>query len=159
MNRPITNRIAKYLFHFYFFNLINLFLIGGWLLYNISLVSAIHQHESAIGIHMSPPCWNTLPSSHPSVMLQSPSLNSMSHTGNSHWLTFLWWCICLNASLSNCPTHPLFPSMCPQVCSLCPYHHCCPTNWFISATFLDSLYMHQYIFVFLLLTYFTLYIF
>ena len=32
-----------------------LFLIGGWLLYNIVLVSAIHQHESATGIHMSPP--------------------------------------------------------------------------------------------------------
>ena len=30
------------------------FLIGGELLYNIVLVSAIHQHESAISIHMSP---------------------------------------------------------------------------------------------------------
>ena len=28
-----------------------LFLIGGWLLYNIVMVSAIHQHESASGIH------------------------------------------------------------------------------------------------------------
>ena len=28
--------------------LIDLFLIGGWLLYNIVLVSALHQHESAI---------------------------------------------------------------------------------------------------------------
>ena len=34
---------------------LNLFLIEGWLLYNIVLASAIHQHESAIGIHMSPP--------------------------------------------------------------------------------------------------------
>ena len=36
------------------FFLINLFLIGGYLLYNNVLVSTIHQHESAIGIHMSP---------------------------------------------------------------------------------------------------------
>ena len=32
-----------------------LFLIGGQLLYNAVLVSAIHQHESAIGIYKSPP--------------------------------------------------------------------------------------------------------
>ena len=29
--------------------------IGAQLLYNIVLASATHQHESAIGIHMSPP--------------------------------------------------------------------------------------------------------
>ena len=33
----------------------NLILIEGWLLYNIGLISAIHQHELTIGIHMSPP--------------------------------------------------------------------------------------------------------
>ena len=38
-----------------------LFLIEGWLLYTILLVSAIHQHESATGIHMSPPSWTSLP--------------------------------------------------------------------------------------------------
>ena len=32
-----------------------LFLIVGYLLYNVVLVSAIHEHESAIGIHMSSP--------------------------------------------------------------------------------------------------------
>ena len=32
------------------------FLIAGQLLYNIVLVSAKHQHESAVGIPMSPPC-------------------------------------------------------------------------------------------------------
>ena len=30
-------------------------LIEGELLYDIGLISAIHQHELAIGIHMSPP--------------------------------------------------------------------------------------------------------
>ena len=37
---------------FILFFIIYLFLIGGQLLYNIVLVSAIHQHESAIGIHI-----------------------------------------------------------------------------------------------------------
>ena len=34
---------------------IYLFLIERQFLYNIVLVSAIHQYESAIGVHMSPP--------------------------------------------------------------------------------------------------------
>ena len=39
----------------FFFKLINLFLIGGYLTYNIVFLSGMHQDESAIGIHMSPP--------------------------------------------------------------------------------------------------------
>ena len=38
-----------------------LFLIEGYLLYNIVLVSATHQHDSAIGVHTSPPSWPSLP--------------------------------------------------------------------------------------------------
>jgi len=40
---------------------IYLFLIEGYLLYNIMLVSAIHQHDSVIGIHTSLPSWTSLP--------------------------------------------------------------------------------------------------
>ena len=39
----------------FFLKLINLFLIGGQLTYNIVFLSAMHQVESAIGMHMSPP--------------------------------------------------------------------------------------------------------
>ena len=63
------------------------------ILYNIMLVSAIHQHESAIGIPMSPHSWTSFPpstSSHPSRLLQSPGLSSLSHTANSHWLSILY---------------------------------------------------------------------
>ena len=34
-------------------------LVGGWLPYSVVLVYAIHQHESARGIHMSPPSWTS----------------------------------------------------------------------------------------------------
>ena len=47
-------------------------------LYNNVLVSAIHHHESAIDIHMSPPSWTSLPlptPSHPSRLSQSTDLN------------------------------------------------------------------------------------
>ena len=41
----------------------------------------------------------------------------------------------------------------PQVCSLCLFLHCCPENKFISAIFLDSIYMYQCtIIIFLFLT-------
>ena len=56
----------------FFFNL-NLFLIGGWFLYNM-LVSVKHQHESAIGICKSALSWVSLPPptlSHPFGLSQS----------------------------------------------------------------------------------------
>ena len=42
-------------------------LIEGKLLHNIVLASAIHQHESAIGIHVSPPSFTSLPPSTPPI--------------------------------------------------------------------------------------------
>ena len=61
------------------------------MLYKIVLVSAKHQHESAIGIHMSSPSETFPPpsSTHPSRSLQSPSLGSWSHTAHSPWLSIL----------------------------------------------------------------------
>ena len=56
------------------------------------LVSAINQHESATGIHMSLPSWTSLPSptpSPPSKLSQSTRLSSLHHIANSHWLSNL----------------------------------------------------------------------
>ena len=54
-----TDTPMEFAFHFvsfFFFTLKKFiyFLIGGYLLYKIMLVSAIQQHESAIGIHVPP---------------------------------------------------------------------------------------------------------
>ena len=91
--------------------------------------------------------------SHCSSLSQSPSLSSLRHIANSHWLSilhivvYMFSCYCLNAS------HPLLPILCPQVCSLYLHLHYCPANRFSSIIFLDSIYMHYYmIFVSLFLT-------
>ena len=66
-----------------------LFLIGGKLLYNVVLVSAIQQHESAIGIQMSPPFGTSLPPptlSTPPGCHGAPGLSSLHHTADSHLL-------------------------------------------------------------------------
>ena len=55
------------------------------------LVSAIQQHESATGIHMSPPSWTSLPPlptpSHPRGCQWAQGLSSLHHTANSPWLS------------------------------------------------------------------------
>ena len=56
---------------------LNLFLIVGFLLYNIVLVSAMYQHELAIGIHMSPPSSTFLPLPTPSYPSWSQSKHCM----------------------------------------------------------------------------------
>ena len=96
----------------------NLFLIEGQLPYNIVLVSAIHQYESTIDVHMPPPSWIFLPSSSWS---QSPGLSSLHHTANPHWLSSLHMVIYTFPCRSLHPSHPLLPlhPPCPQVHSLC----------------------------------------
>ena len=108
------------------------------------LVSAIHQHESATG--MSPPSRTPLP---------SPTLTSPLSVVTEHWVellvshnkfpfAILHMVICMFPCYSLSSSHPLLPALCPQVCFLCLHLHCYPANGFIS-TVLDSIYMYQYI--------------
>ena len=82
------------------------------------------------------------PTSHPSRLLQSPS--------SSPWviqkisidcLFCICLCKCVHATLHS--FHPLLLSCpCPSVRFLCLHLHGCPANRFISAIFVDSIYMH-----------------
>ena len=52
------------------------------------LVSAIYQHESAIGIHMSPPFYTSLPIL-PLSVDSEPLFEFPELTADSHWLSIL----------------------------------------------------------------------
>ena len=76
--------------------------MGGKLLYNVVLVSAIQQHESAITIYISPPPWaSTTPSSHSSRSSRSTGLGSPCYitTGQPpilHMIVNICWCFFLH---------------------------------------------------------------
>ena len=59
-----------------------------WRILSITLLAC----ESAIGIHISTPFWNSFPSPspfQPSRLIQSSCLSFLSHTANPHWLSIL----------------------------------------------------------------------
>ena len=88
------------------------FLIGGSLLYNMVLVSAIHQHGSAICV-TCPPSRTSLPSR----LSQIPCVSSLSHRAHSPVVCFIRAGVRVSMLLS--PFVPPSPSsLCPQVCSL-----------------------------------------
>ena len=102
---------------------IYLFLIGRSLLYNTVFVSAIHHHESAIGIHGYP-----LPLAAPSHLPPHPTplghhraptrLSSLHHTADSHWLSIFTHGVYVSTLLSQF-VPPFPPPLYPQVCSPC----------------------------------------
>ena len=103
----------KRVFFFVLFKKFKLCLIDWWLLYNIGLISATHQHEVAIDVHTSPPSWT--PSHLPSFptplgcyralvwvpwVLEQISIGYLFHT---------WQCICFRAALSTHLTLSFLP--------------------------------------------------
>ena len=97
------------------------------------LFSAIQQHESVIGIHMSPHSW-TLVS--PPTLLgchRATDWSFLHHPANFHRLSVSHMVIYVSMLLSIHPTH------CVQVYSLCLCLHCCPADRLISTIFLDSI--------------------
>ena len=85
-------------------------------------MSALHQHQSATGIHTSLSSWTSLlppTQSHPSRLSQNTGLSSLSHRANSHCVSVLpEWCLMFPCYSLN-SSHPLLPLLCPQVRSLC----------------------------------------
>ena len=97
------------------------------MLYSSMSISTKHQHESTIGLSMCPPTGTRLPPpypSHPSRLSQSHSLNSLSHTANSHWLSILHMVMYVSILLSPyVPPSPSFPHPSHVLKSL-PFMNC-----------------------------------
>ena len=94
----------------FFHNYVYLFLINWWFLYNIGLISVMHQHELTTGIPISPTSWISLPPptfSHPSRLSQSPSLSFLSQIADSHWLSILHMVVHMLTCYSLHSSHPL----------------------------------------------------
>ena len=109
------------------------------------LVCVAHQHKSVTGIHVPPPSWNSLLSPtlpHPSRLPQSTGMSLLCHTANSHLVSSLSLVMCMFPRYSLNSSHPLLPTLCPQVCSVCLHLHYCPANRFISIIFLGCIHMH-----------------
>ena len=105
----------------------NLFLIGGQLLYNTVLASAV-QHESATYLHMSPTSWTFSHSSTPSYPCRlslSTSLSSLCYsclyTCGSNLpiaIYFTYSNVYVSVLLSQFTTRSLLSPLCPKSASL-----------------------------------------
>ena len=104
----------------------------------LPLVSVIHQYESAIGIPEPPPSWTSLSPpapSHPSRLSQSTWFELLA--SYSKFLLAIYFTYDnVYVSMLLYQFVPRSPFLrCPQVCSLCLHHYCCPENTFISTVF------------------------
>ena len=115
-----------------------IYFIGVQLLYNVVLVSAIQQSESATRIHISPLPWISFPFRSP----ESTEQSSLCYTVCSHQLSVLYIVLYICQSQSPNPSHPLFPPWYPYICSLRLCLSFCFANKFIYIIFLDSTYIH-----------------
>ena len=120
--------------------------------------SAIQQHESAIGIRMSP-LLNLPPTSH---LIPSHFSRLSQSTGCELPVSYSRFPLAIyftHGNVFQCcspsSSHTLLPLLCPQVCSLCVCLYCFPAYRFISMICLDSYVCVKYN-IFLFLTFFTL---
>ena len=86
-----------------------------------------HKHTYVLSV------LNLLPTSHPSRWSQSTrfeltrfehQIEWISHSANSHWLSILHMITYMFQYYSLSSSHPLLPSLCSQVRSLCLCLHC-----------------------------------
>ena len=112
---------------------------------HIALVPAIHQRESAIGIHRPPPSGTSLAPpipSHPSRLPQSTGFQfPVSYSKFLLAICFTYGTGYVSMLLSQFMPPSPFPTV-STICSLCLCLYCFPVNRFISIIFLDSVYMH-----------------
>ena len=144
----VKNRFFSSYYLFYF-------LIGGKLLSNVVLVSAIQWCKSALSLHISPPSGASLPSPHPSRSSQSPRLGSPCHTATSHQLSALHMTMYMCRCYVLCSSHSFLPVLCPQAHFLYLCLHSFPAQ--VHRYHFPKSHINVLISVFLFLTYFTLY--
>ena len=107
------------------------------MLYNVVLVSAVPQHESALCVHRSPPSWASFPLTAPTPPLRvitEPRAERFVLYSNFPLAIFrMLMYICQWYSFYFFP--PLFPLLCPPTYSLCLRLYSCPANRVISTIF------------------------
>ena len=121
---------------------------------------AIHQYESATGVHMFP--HPETPSHLPPYLIplgcsRAPALSALLHALKLLWSSVLHKIIYMFQCYSLKSSQPHLPQS-PKVCSLHLCYFCCLAYRVTVTIFLNSTYMHYYtVLVFFFLTYFTLY--
>ena len=106
---------------------------------------AIHQHESATGIHvfpfLNPPALfppRTIPLRHPSA----PAPSIQYHASNLDWQFVSYMMLYMFQCHSPKSSHPLPLPQSPKDCSIHLCLFCCLTYSVIVTIFLNSIYMH-----------------
>ena len=99
---------------------------------------AVHQHELAMGIHVSP-CHILIP---PSTSLPTPSLWVVPEHGLwvpcfMRWSSVLHVVMYLFQRYSLKSSHPHLLPLSPKLCNLCLRLHCCPACRIVSTIFLN----------------------
>ena len=127
------------------------------------VVFAIYQHESAMGVHVSP--YPDIPSHLPphSIPLdcpRAPTLSALLHASNLQWSSILYMIIYMFQCYSLILSHPCLLPHSPKVCSLHLCLFCCLAyrghHYHLSKSHVYAL-IPIIILVFLFLIYFTLY--
>jgi len=104
----ITDSICKYLLRIFIDTYICsslMFFIFNWRIIALQNYVGFYQTSTWIShrLHMTPLTWTSLspPSPpHPSRLLLSPGLSSLSHTANSHWLYFTYGNVCFHVTVT-----------------------------------------------------------
>ena len=106
------------------------------------MVSAVHQHEWAIGIHVSPhpePPSHLPPNPIPPSCPRAPAVGVLLHALISHWSSVLHMVVYMFQCYSLKSSHPLlFQS--PKVCSLPLGLLCCPACRIVSTIIVNIQY-------------------
>ena len=130
-----------YFFHYFLFK----FLIRGsyfpilWWFLPYNNVNWPHVHICLLPLE--PPSHRP-PHPTPLCYHRASAWGSLHHTANCHWLSVLHIVMYMFQCYSLPSPHPLFPPLCPKVCSSCLHFLCCSASRIISTIFLDSIYMH-----------------